>query len=174
MIAPLTAKCSRCGGIHAIRFEDGRIVAPECKRAAAVYPTGDRVKRPDLSAPARQCRRFASTPTTRDGIRFASRLEADLYGLAKSEPGAVVIPHVRFPLHVVRSEGEPATWFTPDLLVMRLDVAGERWTVEAWEAKGAKACESRDYRLRARAFRATYPNIPLRVFRRVQGQLVED
>ena len=46
--------------------------------------------------------------------------------------------------------------------------------VEAWEAKGPKACESRDYQLRARAFRLSYPSIPLRVFRKVAGKFVED
>jgi hypothetical protein len=46
--------------------------------------------------------------------------------------------------------------------------------VECWEAKGAKACESRDYQLRARAFRLSYPSIPLRVFRKVAGEFVED
>jgi hypothetical protein len=134
-------------------------------------------------------RRFRSTPTTRDGIRFASKGEAALYDKAKAT-GAIVVPHVRFPLHVLTTDGQPATWFTPDLVVM---VAGGDYgdgatmhNVEAWECKpagrkprkgshaGQHGHESRDYALRARAFRTTYTTIPLRVWRVVKGQLQED
>ncbi len=122
-------------------------------------------------------RRFRSTPTMRDGIRFASKGEAALWDKAKAT-GAVVIPHVRFPLHVLTTEGQSATWFSPDLVVMMAggdyDDETTMHNVEAWEFKGPRATESRDYALRARSFRATYPTIPLRVFRRVKGELVED
>ena len=120
--------------------------------------------------------RYRATPTHVDGIRFASKGEAALYVKAKAE-GWVVVPHVRFPLHVLHTEGMAATWFSPDLLCMAAcpdnDSAGLH-EVQAWEFKGPKALESRDYALRARAFVATYPSIPLRTFRMVKGQLQED
>ena len=174
MIAPrLTTTCPKCGVKSSVTLDScGQWLSSphKCAGAGASIPTGDAVKRPDLSRRTK----YRATPTTRDGIRFASKTEAALYDMAKREPGAVVIPHVRFPLHAITTAGEPCAWFTPDLLVLRLDLSGERWAVECYEAKGPRALESRDYALRARAFKATYKDIPLRVWRKQRGELVED
>lgn len=127
--------------------------------------------------------KYRATPTHVDGIRFASKTEAGLYEYAKASEGVVIVPHVRYPLHVLTSPGLPASWFTPDLtlFISVPDTAADGSVVdfglvvvEAWEAKGAKACESRDYQLRARAFVRSYPSIRLRVFRKVGGEFVED
>lgn len=143
----LTGTCSRCGKKHG--FDPvSKAISADC----AVASTG----------------RYRASSTHVDGIRFASKTEAGLYEYAK-RLGYIVIPHVRFPLHCLTSPGIPATWFTPDLLIW-----GGDDVLEAWEAKGAKACESRDYQLRARAFVRSYPTIPLRVFRKVGGEFVED
>ena len=123
------------------------------------------------AAPPTSRSRYRATPTHVDGIRFASRGEAALYVKAKAE-GWVVVPHVRFPLHVLHTEGMAATWFSPDLLL--ISGPGKECYVAVWEFKGPKFLESRDYALRAKAFRATYPSIPLRTFRKVKGQIVED
>lgn len=157
----LTGTCSRCGKKHG--FDPAtKAISADC----AVASTG----------------RYRATPTHVDGIRFASKTEAALYEWAR-KLGYVVVPHVRYPLHVLTSPGLPASWFTPDLtlFISVPDTAADGSVVdfglvvvEAWEAKGAKACESRDYQLRARAFVRSYPSIRLRVFRKVGGEFVED
>ena len=147
-----------------MRSPTGAIVADPC-RAKPTPPD-----HPGLT----KASKYRATPTHIDGIRFASKTEAGLYEWASAK-GHVIVPHVRFPLHVLTSPGIQASWFTPDLLVM-VDNGGTPplYVVEAWEAKGAKACESRDYQLRARAFARSYPSIRLRVFRKVGGEFVED
>lgn len=142
----LTGTCSRCGKKHG--FDPAtKALSADC----AVASTG----------------RYRASPVHADGIRFASKTERDLYLKAKAGDN-IVVPHVRFPLHCLSSDDIAATWFTPDLLVFTKRGA------EVWEAKGAKACESRDYQLRARAFKMSYPSIPLRVFRKVRGLLEEE
>lgn len=99
-----------------------------------------------------------------DGIRFASKGEAALYGRARAT-AAIVLPHVRFYLALLDDDGR-ALAFTPDLFLPA--------RMEAWEFKGARAVESRDYPVRAAAFRAAFPGIVLRTFRKVRGELKED
>jgi hypothetical protein len=147
-----------------MRSPTGAIVADECG------------KKPAPVAAAKAPGKYRATPTHVDGIRFASKTEAGLYEYAKT-CGAVVVPHARWPLNCLTSPGFPAVWFTPDLTLffpVTNTTALGHVVVECWEAKGAKACESRDYALRARAFRRTYPSIPLRVFRKVGGEFIED
>lgn len=150
--------CSYCGSAF------HKSTRHYCAKSGGVAPAS--------TAPvAKAVGKYRAAPTHVDGIRFASKTEAALYEWAKS-PCRVIVPHVRFPLHCLTSPGMPAAWFTPDLVIF--GIGQERGEVQAWEAKGAKACESRDYQLRARAFRMTYPSIPLRVFRREGGRFVED
>lgn len=120
--------------------------------------------------------KYRATPTHVDGIRFASKTEAALYEWAKSI-GYIIVPHVRFPLYCLTSPGIAASWFTPDLTLfcpVTTTTNADCVVVECWEAKGPRACESRDYALRARAFVRSYPAIRLRVFRKVGGEFVED
>jgi hypothetical protein len=116
--------------------------------------------------------RFRATPTTRDGIRFGSKGEAGLWDYAKGYC-AVIIPHVRFPL-ALRDERDRALWFTPDLFFPTLMECWE-YKARAWKAgHDVRGGESRDYRVRAAAFRQAWPSITLRVFRMERGELRED
>ena len=165
------ASCHSCGfqgpGILAHKCSGGRVGADA--QAAIVGGRSQRAVAA-VEPPARPSR-FRATPTTVDGWRFRSKTEAALYAKACREC-AMVLPPPRFPLACLAGPGEVAPVYTPDLLVVA-DSALGGW-IEAWEAKGPKSCESRDYTLRARAFRQSWQAIPLRVFRMVKGRLVED
>ena len=185
----MMASCASCGGRHRVDRIDGKLVAEPCREkhsgvasvpSAQVEHRAGPSDRAGSSATPTSKSRYRATPTHVDGIRFASKGEAALYSKMRAE-GYLVVPHVRFPLHVLTSPGVPASWFTPDMLRFtpldtNVDTPGwpQFFTVEAIEFKGPKTLESRDYALRAKAFRATYPSIPLRTFRMVKGQLQED
>lgn len=130
---------------------------------------------PVHAAPLPAPNKYGAVPTVRDGIRFGSKGEAALYDHLRARC-VWVLPHPRFPLLALLEPGQRVPMFTPDFLAATAyPLAGEiGHRVEAVEFKGGRAAESRDYTLRAAAFRKSYPSIPLRVFRKVRGDLKED
>ena len=94
--------------------------------------------------------RAAAVPTKREGIRFGSKLEADVYvvltaGLGSDER---IYCHPRFPLvSVAPSANGAPLYFSPDFLI----VGPKGWRVV--EAKGRR---SRDWERGKAAFVAAY------------------
>lgn len=128
--------------------------------------------------PDKRPKQFArAKPTVVNGFRFASKTEATLYRSLllrqRSTPGSILLRQVRFDLPALAAPVEdidkpdtakPETW-TPDFLF--IEPAGDPpvWAIEVHEAKGTKGSESRDFTLRLRAFRLSFPNIPVTIWR---------
>ena len=77
-------------------------------------------------------------------------------GLLQARIGHVV---PRWPLGalVPQADGRPEVW-TPDFSIW----ADGRWA-RVIDAKGSRGAESRDFKLRLSAFRATYPTIEVEI-----------
>lgn len=125
-------------------------------------------------------------PTECRGIRFPSKIQAAVYSLltnplsmgerpayaASMSEKQVVIREPIIDLLTLAVNGKPGRW-RPDFLVIRfqnirrylLDGPVDRTVVEIHEAKGSRASESRDWRLRAAAAHNEYPNLPIYVWR---------
>lgn len=119
----------------------------------------------------------AAKPTETRGIRFPSKIQAVVYreltGLQSVADDVTLI--IREPVIDLRSmavAGKPGRW-RPDFMVVRhraahvegRDPIDSSTTVEIHEAKGSRASESRDWRLRAAATSNEYPGIPIYVWR---------
>lgn len=127
------------------------------------------------------------TGATWRGVWVASELERDvLEALWKGRnEGDLLLRQPRFELWSSWRPGMGAPLrFTPDALVIRLasmerplelkdgEPTRRSWALEVHEAKGPRKLESRDYRPRLAAFRATYPWLPVWVWRREGGKLL--
>ena len=111
------------------------------------------------------------TGETRDGVWFASKLEADVFDELRRLVGnhrGVIIRQPRFDLWASwrPGMGKPLA-YTPDFLEVWGSGSSENpWRLRVHEAKGPRKLESRDYRPRLAAFRASYPWLPVVVWRR--------
>ncbi len=123
-------------------------------------------------------KRVARSTSSRRGVRcereghvLDSQAEGLMWDHARSVfPRAAFFPHVAYPLPGVSTDGKIRR-FTVDLLI-RVPRPGGGYDLHAWEAKGPKKLESRDFILRWGAFRTTY-GIPTRLFRARAGRLEE-
>lgn len=111
-------------------------------------------------------RSAVAKPTNVRGIRFPSKIQAEVYQLLVAQAGVVVIRDPIFDIDALGKDGRPGRW-RPDFLVINTKTS----TVEIHETKGTKGAESRDWRLRARAFLNQYPDLAPEsyVWRRVSG-----
>lgn len=111
-------------------------------------------------------RSAVAKPTDARGIRFPSKIQAEVYQLLASQAGFVVIRDPIFDIDALGKDGRPGRW-RPDFLVINMRAK----TVEIHETKGTKNAESRDWKLRARAFINQHPDLAPEayVWRRVSG-----
>jgi hypothetical protein len=102
-------------------------------------------------------------PETVQGIRFGSKIEAYVYKelelqraiLRREGRVALVFRQVAFDLPALTGEGEkPERWRVDFLAIWEGE--DNRLRVEMHEAKGSKVASSRDWPLRAKAWRVTY------------------
>lgn len=155
------------------------------------YPPQPGAPGVEQQAPAGlRSRHHVAKPTTRRGVTYRSKLEADvadalwLRAKGAGPGGALVLRQPRFDLWTSWTDGaaKPPTW-TPDFLYVRLlflpdqeapDVRDvlPNGLVEVHEAKTARGLESQDYAPRLAAFRAGCPWVPVFVWRREGGRLV--
>lgn len=143
------------------------------------------------ATPDKRPRCFAKAkPTTVNGIRFASKTEAVLYRRLllrqRGSPGSLLLRQVRFDLPALsdpdvdpeNASEAPETWKPDFVFVDPVEISEDGtplWTITVHEAKGSKGTESRDFKLRLRAFRVSYPNIPVMIWRSVgRGKITCD
>lgn len=110
--------------------------------------------------------KYNATPTTVDGIRFASKREARRYGELKLLEAAGQIRHLRchpryeiIPAFERNGEKHRAAHYTADFEYRDL-VTGE---FVAEDVKGGKATQTAAFKLRAKLFRLRYPDYVLRI-----------
>lgn len=119
----------------------------------------------------RSWRTNVAKPTTVDGIRFRSKVEAATYRWLKM-PAACgfLLRQVRFDLPNITPIGETMQSWVVDFVLV-LANHDRSHLIRVYEAKGSKAAESRDFRLRANAFRSLYPWISVMVCRLIRGEI---
>lgn len=116
-----------------------------------------------MAASGRGRRKYGNQPTDcGQSHRHASKYEAlqcdEIFAEAE-QFGWRVFVQVRWPLGaLVPTSNGRAELYTPDWSIW----AEGKW-LKVIEAKGSRSAESRDFKLRLSAFRATYPEIPVEI-----------
>lgn len=137
---------------------------PERMTAAEYRARHVRAESSDLAL-SRPPQKIRAHPVTADGIRHASKHEKRVYEhLRFLYRGAILLRGVRWDLPCI---GQGETW-KPDFTI--LEPLGPLFRVAVHEAKGSKAGESRDFRLRLKAFLVSYPSVTVTVWRRPHGR----
>lgn len=120
---------------------------------------------------SRSWRTSVAKPTTVNGIRFRSKVEAATYRWLNIPANlGVILRQVKFDLPNITPAGEPMQSWTVDFALC-WNPFSRPVPLAVYEAKGSKAAESRDFRLRLNAFRAQYPWIPVWICRLVRGEI---
>lgn len=112
-------------------------------------------------------------PRTIDGIRFPSQIQGAVWLLltlptrqATSKTQMIVREPI-FDLWSLAVDGKPGR-YRPDFMLVKKVLSGpcqENYVVEIHEAKGSRAAESRDWKVRAAAAKTEYPFFDFYVWR---------